>query len=74
MGMVMIKCPETGSSIPTGIETDRERFRCSAVFFAHLLQDMRGYARVVRQRGLGLRNGLGQREFRGRRSSGVDAA
>ena len=34
MGMVMIKCPETGSAIPTGIETDRERFRCSAVFFA----------------------------------------
>ena len=34
MGMVMIKCPKTGSAIPTGIETDRERFRSSAVFFA----------------------------------------
>lgn len=34
MGMVMIKCPETGSVIPTGIEMDRERFRCSAVFFS----------------------------------------
>ena len=34
MGMVMIKCPETGSAIPTGIKADRERFRCSAVFFA----------------------------------------
>jgi hypothetical protein len=34
MGMVMIRCPETGSAIPTGIETDRERFRSSAVFFS----------------------------------------
>jgi len=34
MGMVMIKCPETGRAIPTGIEMDRERFRCSIVFFS----------------------------------------
>lgn len=34
MGMVMIKCPETGGIIPTGIEMDRERFRCSTVFFS----------------------------------------
>jgi hypothetical protein len=34
MGIVMIKCPQTGRAIPTGIETDRERFRSSAVFFA----------------------------------------
>jgi len=34
MGMVMIKCPETGNEIPTGITTDRERFACSAVFFS----------------------------------------
>nr|WP_246583785.1 hypothetical protein [Bradyrhizobium iriomotense] len=34
MGMVMIKCPETGNAIPTGIEMDGERFRCSAVFFS----------------------------------------
>jgi hypothetical protein len=34
MGMVMIKCPETGSAIPTGIKMDRERFRSSAVFFS----------------------------------------
>lgn len=33
MGMVMIKCLETGSAIPTGIKMDRERFRQSAVFF-----------------------------------------
>ena len=30
----MIKCPETGRAIPTGMKTDREAFRCSAVFFA----------------------------------------
>ncbi|HUN95759.1 MAG TPA: hypothetical protein VMU69_05915 [Bradyrhizobium sp.] len=33
MGMVMIKCLETGSAIPTGIEMDRNKFRQSAVFF-----------------------------------------
>jgi hypothetical protein len=33
MGMVMIKCLETGSVIPTGIKMDRDRFRQSAVFF-----------------------------------------
>jgi hypothetical protein len=40
MGMVMIKCPETGSAIPTGIEMDGERFRSSTVFFS------RTYCRV----------------------------
>jgi hypothetical protein len=34
MGLVMIKCPETGRAISTGMEADRERFRCSPVFFA----------------------------------------
>lgn len=34
MGVLMIKCPETGDTISTGIETDRERFRCSVVFFS----------------------------------------
>ena len=34
VGIVMIKCPKTGREIPTGIKADRERFRCSAVFFA----------------------------------------
>jgi hypothetical protein len=29
----MIKCSETGRAIPTGIETNRESFRCSPVFF-----------------------------------------
>jgi phasin len=34
MGVVMIKCPQTGRAIPTGLKADREKFRCSAVFFA----------------------------------------
>ena len=34
MGMVMVKCPQSGRAIPTGIETDRESFRCSVVFFS----------------------------------------
>jgi hypothetical protein len=34
MGVVMIKCPETGRAISTGMKADRERFRCSPVFFA----------------------------------------
>lgn len=34
MGMVMVRCPQTGRAIPTGIKTDRESFRRSVVFFA----------------------------------------
>ena len=34
MGVVMIKCPETGRAISTGMKADQERFRCSPVFFA----------------------------------------
>ena len=34
MGIVMIKCPQTGRAIPTGIKADRESFRRSAAFFA----------------------------------------
>ena len=33
MGMIMIKCPQTGRAIPTGITIDRERFQRSPVFF-----------------------------------------
>ncbi|WP_225185564.1 hypothetical protein [Bradyrhizobium sp. NBAIM01] len=40
MGMVMIKCPETGRAISTGIEMDRERFRCSVVFFSRTYCEM----------------------------------
>jgi hypothetical protein len=35
MGMVMVKCPQTGRAIPTGIKTDRESFGRSPVFFRH---------------------------------------
>jgi hypothetical protein len=34
MGVVMIKCPQTGRAIPTGIKTDRDSFQRSAVFFS----------------------------------------
>jgi hypothetical protein len=34
VGIVMIKCPQTGRAIPTGIKADHESFRRSAVFFA----------------------------------------
>jgi len=33
-GMVMVKCPQTGHAIPTGIKTDRESFGRRAVFFS----------------------------------------
>jgi hypothetical protein len=34
MGSVVIQCPATGHTIPTGIEADRLKFSCSPVFFA----------------------------------------
>ena len=37
MGAVMIRCPETGQEIPTGIVTDRESFAATPVFFARVL-------------------------------------
>ena len=33
-GAVMIKCPQTGYIIPTGIVADRASFRATPVFFA----------------------------------------
>src|SRR5215510_14603179 len=33
-GAVMIKCPETGRTIPTGIVADRASFHATPVFFA----------------------------------------
>ena len=36
MGVVMVKCPETGHDIPTGIVTDRKRFDATPVFFARV--------------------------------------
>jgi hypothetical protein len=37
MGSVMIKCPETGRDIATGMRADRETFRSMPVFFARVL-------------------------------------
>jgi hypothetical protein len=34
MGVVMIKCPDTGHDIPTGIMADRRSFSATPVFFA----------------------------------------
>ena len=34
MGFVVIRCPATGHTIPTGITADRLNFACSPVFFA----------------------------------------
>jgi hypothetical protein len=34
MGMVMVKCPQTGQAIPTASRLIRESFARSAVFFA----------------------------------------
>jgi hypothetical protein len=33
MGTIMIRCPQTGRAIPTGMKANREAFRCSPVFF-----------------------------------------
>ena len=37
MGAVMVRCPETGRDIPTGIVADRESFHATPVFFARVL-------------------------------------
>jgi hypothetical protein len=37
MGAVMIKCPNTGRDIPTGLVADRESFRATPVFFSRTL-------------------------------------
>ncbi len=37
MGTVMIRCPETGREVSTGMRADRDRFRATPVFFARSL-------------------------------------
>ena|SRR4029078_10022 len=37
MGSVMIKCPDTGRDIPTGMVADRRSFSAMPVFFARVL-------------------------------------
>ena len=34
MGMVMVRCPQTGRAIPTGIKIDRESFGRRPVFYS----------------------------------------
>jgi hypothetical protein len=36
MGTVMVKCPDTGRNIPTGIVADRASFNSTPVFFARV--------------------------------------
>ena len=36
MGAVMVKCPETGRQIPTGMVADRQSFEATPVFFARV--------------------------------------
>jgi len=36
MGAVMVKCPDTGREIPTGIVSDRRTFNAMPVFFARV--------------------------------------
>ena len=36
MGAVMVRCPQTGRDIPTGLVTDRESFASMPVFFARV--------------------------------------
>ena len=36
MGRVMVKCPNTGREIPTGIVADRDSFYSAPVFFARV--------------------------------------
>jgi hypothetical protein len=36
MGAVMIRCPQTGREIETGMTADRERFRAMPVFFGQV--------------------------------------
>jgi hypothetical protein len=36
MGAVMIRCPDTGHEIPTGIVADRRSFSSTPVFFARV--------------------------------------
>ena len=35
MGMIMVKCPQTGHVIPTGLKSDRETFLRSIVFYGN---------------------------------------
>jgi hypothetical protein len=40
MGIVMVKCPDTGRDISTGIVADRASFNATPVFFARVFCDI----------------------------------
>ncbi len=40
MGIVMVKCPDTGRDISTGIVADRASFNATPVFFARVFCPM----------------------------------
>jgi hypothetical protein len=58
MGLIMIRCPESGREIPTGIEMDMAEFQRAPVFFPRCnaaianmngSRRMRGYATAQRR-------------------------
>ena len=51
MGMIMVKCPQTGRAIPTNIRSDREAFLRSVVFYR--LPSLSRQSQLVRSRGPG---------------------
>jgi hypothetical protein len=55
MGAVMVRCPQTGRDIPTGLVTDRKSFDYAGLLRTGLLPDLPDASRVVRQRSLGVR-------------------
>ena len=65
MGVIMIRCPQTGREIPTGIEMDTAEFRRAPVFFSRVqcpvcAREHEWFAKGrmgVRLRGCGIRVG-----------------
>src|SRR5262249_42023828 len=53
MGAVMVRCPETGRDIPTGLVTDRKSFDATPVFFARV------YCPICRTENEWFRRGVG---------------
>jgi len=72
MGMVMVKCPQTGHAIPTGIKTDRESFGRRTVFFSRTRCPLcrTDHAGLRERRGSTSRASTAQPRGRNRYSSG----
>jgi hypothetical protein len=54
MGVVMIRCPQTGHEIATGIEMDNAEFQRAPVLLPRAMPELRAGARMVRQGCLGV--------------------